>query len=303
MEAYFCNIWVTETLDVQKDPKVILVEDWVVDQSKDPTIRESKYLINIYKLKGLKVYSHDPQVTKQYLRQCSHLVLHKGVIYRWVTPSKEYQNALQLVISQSYQKKVLQGCHDDIGLMGLEGMFDLQWDQFYWPGMTKDAGLYIVRYDQCIWYKSRSQKAVMENIPATHPLQLVHLDYLIIKTTEVGKNVHVFIITDHFMRYAQSLVSSSQTAKCTAQALWDQFVVHYSLPENIISDQGQNFESDLISELCKLAKVQKLCTSPNHPQTNGSCEQFIHSLITMLGTLPPSKKSSWRNMVPMLVHT
>ena len=111
MEAYSCNIQVTETLDVQKDPKAMSVEDWVVVQSKDPAIREIKYLINTNKLKGCKVYSHDPQVTKQYLRQHSHLVLHKRILYRQVTPSKEDWNTLQLVSTQSYQKKALQGFH------------------------------------------------------------------------------------------------------------------------------------------------------------------------------------------------
>ena len=56
-------------------------------------------------------------------------------------------------------------------------------------------------------------------------LQLVHLVYLTIEVTEDGKDFHVFIINNHFMRYAQALVTSSQTAKCTAQVLWDQFIV------------------------------------------------------------------------------
>ena len=61
----------------------------------------------------------------------------------------------------------------------------------------------------------------MENIIATYPLHLVDLDYLTIEMTEVGKDVHILIITDHFTRYAQALVTSSQTAKCTAQVLRD----------------------------------------------------------------------------------
>ena len=82
MEAYSCNIWITETLDIPNDPKVMLVEDWVVAQSKDPVIREIKYLISKSKLRGHTVYSQNPQVTKQYLRQSNHLVLNKGVLYR-----------------------------------------------------------------------------------------------------------------------------------------------------------------------------------------------------------------------------
>ena len=93
------------------------------------------------------MYTQDPQVTKQYLRQCNHLVLHKRVLYRWVIPSKEDQNALQLVIPQSYQKKALRECYDDIGHIGLEQMLDLLLDKLYWLGMTKDAECYIARCD------------------------------------------------------------------------------------------------------------------------------------------------------------
>ena len=45
------------------------------------------------------------------------------------------------------------------------------------------------------------KNAVMENIQATHPLQYVHLDYPTIRATEGGKDVHMLIITDHFMQY------------------------------------------------------------------------------------------------------
>ena len=128
-------------------------------------------------------------------------------------------------------------------------MLDLLWDQFYWPKMTKDAELQIVRCDQCIHFKSKQQKVVMENIQATLLLQLVHLDHLMTKVAKGGKDVHVLVVMDHFMQYMQALVTSLQIAKCTAQALWDKFVDHYGLLENIVYDQGWNFESDLIAEL------------------------------------------------------
>ena len=87
--------------------------------------------------------------------------------------------------------------------------------------MTKDAELYIVKCEQCIQFKSKPQQAEMDNILATYSLQLVHLDYLTIKMTEDRKDAHVLFLIVHFMRYTQALVTSSQTAKCTAQSLWD----------------------------------------------------------------------------------
>ena len=50
----------------------------------------------------------------------------------------------------------------------------------------------------------------MDKIQAIYLLQLVHLDYLRIEMTEGGKDLHVLIITDHFMRYEQALVTLPQ---------------------------------------------------------------------------------------------
>ena len=38
----------------------------------------------------------------------------------------------------------------------------------------------------------------MENIDATCPMELLHMDYLTIEANEGGKDVHILVITDHF---------------------------------------------------------------------------------------------------------
>ena len=84
--------------------------------------------------------------------------------------------------------------------------------------------------------------------------------------------------------------------------LWDKFIVHYGLPKKILTDQGRNFESQLVADLCEWLGVQKIRPSPYHLQTNGQCERFNSTLINMLGTLPKEKKSEWKNHVGTLVH-
>ena len=124
----------------------------------------------------------------------------------------------------------------------------------------------------------------MENFDATYPMEVVHMDYLMIEANEGGKDVNILVITDHFTWFAQAIVTSSQTAKCTAQNLWDKFIVHYGLLEKILTDQGHNFESDLLKAFCEIAQVKKIGTSGYHPQTNGQCKWFNVTLINMLGT-------------------
>ena len=73
------------------------------------------------------------------------------------------------------------------------------------------------------------------------------------------------MITDHFTWYAQAYPSKTQTAQATAKMLWENFIKHYGFSEKFLSDQGRNFESELISELCTLAQVEKVHTTPYHP--------------------------------------
>ena len=96
----------------------------------------------------------------------------------------------------------------------------------------------------------------MENIQDTYPLQLVHLDYLTTERTEGGKDVHVLIITDHFLRYAQALVTSSHAVMCTTQGVCGCFVVYYGLPESIISDQVEILTVTLFQNCASWQKFQ-----------------------------------------------
>ena len=97
-------------------------------------------------------------------------------------------------------------------------------------------------------------------------------------------------------------MTSSQKAHVIAKTLWEYFFMHYGFSEKILSDQGRNFESALISELCELTQIRKLRTTPYRPEENGSCERFNRTLISMLGTLPEDFKSEWPQHISTLTY-
>ena len=110
------------------------------------------------------------------------------------------------------------------------------------------------------------------------------------------------MITDHFTRFAQAIPCKNQTAHTTAKALYENFFLHYSFPEKIHSDQGRNFESRVIKQLCKLLGIKKSRTTPYHPMGNGSAERFNQTLIKMLSTLSEEQKTDWKSYVAPLVQ-
>ena len=193
------------------------------------------------------------------------------------------------------------GCHDDVGHQGILRTLSLLRERFYWPGMQEEATQYVMHCSRCLRRKTPPQVAPLQPILVTQPLELVHMDYLSLEPSK-GNIENVLVITDHFTRYALAYPSKTQTAQATARILWDNFICHYGFPERFISDQGRNFESDLIKELCKIAGVKKVHTTPYHPQGNGQCERFNSTLCNMLGTLSEEEKSDWKSHLGCMTH-
>ena len=126
--------------------------------------------------------------------------------------------------------------------------------------MQTEAIQHVLKCTRCLRRKTPSHVAPLQPIHVTQPLELVHMDYLSLEPSK-GNIENVLVITDHFTRYALAYPSKTQTAQATARILWNNFICHYGFPEKFISDQGRNFESDLIKELCKIAGVYRVMDS------------------------------------------
>ena len=78
---------------------------------------------------------------------------------------------------------------------------------------------------------------------------------------------------------------------------------YFGLPEQIHSDQGAQFESELETELCRLWRVDKTRTTPYHPEGNGMVERnnrplgdSIRSLVIELG------HENWDLVIPQVLR-
>ena len=244
--------------------------DWIKEQSKSPEIKEVISLIRKHKLYSRKIKKGDSSVTKALLRMKGQLKLIKSVLYRKtiLDDSAERKPRLQLILPGHMTKRVLNGCHNQVGNPGIVRTLSLLRERFYWPGMPT---LYVNKCQSCLKRKATPDVAPLQPIIANQPMELVHMDFLSIEPSK-GNVENVLGITDHFTRYAQAYPRKTQTAQTTAKMLWENFIKHYDFPEKFLSDQGRNFESELISELCKLAQVEEVHTDPYYPMTNGQCE-------------------------------
>ena len=275
---------------------------WQQRQQEDPEIRTIIQMIKNETWAHYRYGKKDPESMKSYIKVRSELVVHQGLLYRKISLKNRDEDTYQFVVPTDFRRTALSLAHDNFGHLGIDRTTVLMTDRFYWPKMAEEIRRYIQNCERCIRFKQQPYQDEMVPIDASYPLQTIHMDFLQIGSKK-ERNTNVLVITDHFTRYAQAFVTSNQQTTTVVKTFIDKYVVHYGWPEQILTDQGQSFESKLFKVLCQEAQVRKMRTSPYHPMGNGQPERFNRTLLTMLGTLPNSDKADWQNWVNHLVHS
>ena len=73
------------------------------------------------------------------------------------------------------------------------------------------------------------------------------------------------------------------------------------MPEQLLSDRGQNFLSELMLEVCKLLGTKKINTMGYHPQTDGLVERLNRTLITVLFKCVEKHGRDWDECLPYVL--
>ena len=74
------------------------------------------------------------------------------------------------------------------------------------------------------------------------------------------------------------------------------------MPAKLLSDQGVNFTSALVEELCSAFGIKKCRTTEYHMQCNGHVERFHQTLFRMIGKLAMDKKAQGEQHLPQLLQ-
>ena len=82
-----------------------------------------------------------------------------------------------------------------------------------------------------------------------------------------SRNVNEFILTvmDFFTKCTEAFQIRDHKAQTVARILLNQVFSRLGMPEELLTDQGPEFKSQLVTELCKSFGIAKIRTSPYRP--------------------------------------
>ena len=125
-------------------------------------------------------------------------------------------------------------------------------------------------------------RAPLHSVKAGSPLQIVATDIVGPFPESQAGNSYILVVADYFTRCMDrgGLRHPQSRSHHSRQEAYRRF----SPPEQLHSDQGRQFESEVIAKVCKLLGIAKTRTTPCHPQSDGLVERFNRTLLSMLAT-------------------
>eukprot|EP00745_Piridium_sociabile_P039410 TRINITY_DN7365_c0_g1_i12.p1 TRINITY_DN7365_c0_g1~~TRINITY_DN7365_c0_g1_i12.p1 ORF type:complete len:1702 (-),score=291.88 TRINITY_DN7365_c0_g1_i12:2644-7599(-) len=227
-----------------------------------------------------------------------------GILFRtFVKGTRSWE---QVVVPTSLRSSVLVVSHDLVlaGHCGGRRTLARLRDKFFWPGVTVDVAKFVASCDVCqrTVSKGKVSPVPLGTMPViSTPFHRVAID-LVGPISPVSEGGHRYILTliDVATRYPEAAPLRNISSVDVAEALLVIFS-RLGFPKEILSDQGTQFNSELMKQFHTLCGCHGIKTSPYHPQGNGTVERFHGTLKAMLRKVIQGKPKLWHRYLPALL--
>jgi hypothetical protein len=118
--------------------------------------------------------------------------------------------------------------------------------------------------------------------------------------TQSGKegNQYILVMGEYLTRYIITAPMPDQTAETVARTFVNNVILIHGVPEKVLTDQGTNFQSDLMNILYKQYGITRVKTTAYRPQCDGMVERVNRTLADIIASYVSEEPSKWSDFLP-----
>ena len=208
------------------------------------------------------------------------------------------QSARSSVLTWGHTSRI--ACHP-----GVHRTLALVQQRFWWPSMAADIRVFIAACTECARNKPshRPPAGLLQPLPIPpRPWSHIAVDFVTGLPPSEGNDT-ILTVVDRFSKAVHFVpLPKLPTALETANLLVTHVFRLHGIPQDIVSDRGPQFTSQVWKAFCRALGTTSSLTSGYHPQSNGQTERANQSLESSLRCVASRLPSSWATHLPWVEY-
>lgn len=207
-----------------------------------------------------------------------------------------------ICVPEPFRDEILQWAHDSLaaGHLGKNRTLDNIRRRYYWPRLAQDVSAYVFSCYTCQRFRERSDPPMGELLPIAPSDVWTHLSMDIIGPIHASRQGNRYILTfiDFGTRFAEAVPMKTVTSIDVCRELIRTIILRHGCPATITSDRGVQFVSKVTSHFFELLGITRRTTAAYKASTNGLCERFNKTVISILRKFCDEGQNNWDEFIP-----
>lgn len=225
-----------------------------------------------------------------------------GQVYRRVKQGSKILEVRYVLFAR--RADLVQKFHAALGHTATENLYHHLKQRFWWPHMKADIKDWLRTCQQCQLAAPadrHTHHAPMKPLDVPTIFSRWHLDFIGELPPTTKGNRWILVAVDYTSCWTIARALPNATAATIADFIYDEIVMPFGCPDEIITDRGTNFNSKVLAHYLGRLHANHHLTSAYHPRTNGKAERTNGVLKTMLRTYVNGAIYHWDHFLDQAV--
>ena len=109
----------------------------------------------------------------------------------------------------------------------------------------------------------------------------------------LNQKKYIIVCTDYLTKWVETKAIKAATEEKVVEFLRENVFYKFGYPIELVTDQGNQFTSNMIEELLSHHKIKHKTSTPYHPQANGQVEVTNRALESILTKVVSISRKDW----------